>query len=58
MIPCFSVDDKLGDWINCRGLFRDLYELGLGVYLTMTMEIGELTIVKITLFKYLRIIGH
>ena len=49
MIPCFSVDNKLGDWINCRGLFRDLYELDLGVYLTMMMEIGGLTIVRIAL---------
>ena len=27
MIPCFSVDDKLGDWTNCRSLFRHLCEL-------------------------------
>ena len=33
MIPCFSVDDKLGDWTNCRSLFRHLYELDLGVLL-------------------------
>ena len=46
MIPCFSVDDKLGDWVNFRGLFRDLYELDLGVYFTMIMEIGGLTIVR------------
>ena len=46
MTPCFSVDDKLGDWINCRGLIRDLYELDLGVYLTMIMEIGGLTTVR------------
>ena len=47
VIPCFSVDNKLGDLTNYRGLLRDLYELDLGVYLTMTMEIGGLTIVKI-----------
>ena len=45
MRPCFLVDDKLGDWVNCRSLFRDLYELDLGVYLTMIMGIGGLTIV-------------
>ena len=33
MTPCFSVDDKLGDWTNCRSLFRHLYELDLGVLL-------------------------
>ena len=33
MIPCFSVDDKLGDWINCRSLFRHLCGLDLGVLL-------------------------
>ena len=33
MIPCFSVDDKLGDWTNCRSLIRHLYELDLGVLL-------------------------
>ena len=58
MIPCFSVDNKLGDWINCRSLSRDLYELDLGIYLSMIMGIGGLTIVKIALFKCLRIIGH
>ena len=49
MIPCFSVGDKLGDWINCRSGFRILYKLELGVYLTMTMGIGGLTIAKIAL---------
>ena len=33
MIPCFSVDDKLGDWTNCQSLIRHLYELDLGVLL-------------------------
>ena len=33
MIPCFSVDVKLGDWTNCRSLFRHLCELDLGVLL-------------------------
>ena len=47
MIPCFSVDDKLGDWVKCRSLFRNLYELDLGVYLIVIMEIGGLTIVRI-----------
>ena len=47
VIPCFSVDNKLGDWINCRGLLRDLYKLDLGGYLTMIMEFGGLTIVEI-----------
>ena len=49
MIPCFSVDHKLGDWINCQGLFRDLYEPNLGVYLIAIMGIGGLTIVRIAL---------
>ena len=31
MIPCFLVDDKLGDWTNCWSLFRHLCELDLGV---------------------------
>ena len=57
MIPCFSVDDKLGDWINCRSLFRVLYKLDLGVYLTMMMEIGGLTIVMDSPSKYLGIMG-
>ena len=47
MIPCFSVDDKLGGWVKCRSLFRNLYELDLGVYLIVIMEIGGLTIVEI-----------
>ena len=58
MIPCFSVDNKLGDWIKCRGLIRDLYELDLGVYLTMTMEIGGLTIVRVALSSIWGVIGH
>ena len=33
MMPCFSVDDKLGDWTNCRNLFRHFCELDLGVLL-------------------------
>ena len=49
IIPCFSADDELGDWINCRGLFRNLYELDLGVYLIMIMGISGLTIVRIVL---------
>ena len=47
MIPCFLVDDKLGDWINCQSLFRDLYELEIEVYQIMIMGIGGLTIVEI-----------
>ena len=49
MIPCFSVDDKLGDWINGRSRFRDVYKLDLGVYLIMIMGISGLTIVRIVL---------
>ena len=49
MIPCFSMDDKLGDWTNCWSLFRDLYTPDLGVYLTMIMEIGGVTIVGVAL---------
>ncbi len=33
MIPCFSVDHKLGDWTNGRSLFRHLCELDRGVLL-------------------------
>ena len=47
MIPCFSVDDKLGGWVKCRSLFRNLYELDLGVYLITIMGIGGLAIVRI-----------
>ena len=47
MIPCFSVDDKLGDWVKCRSLFRNLYELDIGVYLIMIMGIGGLTVVRV-----------
>ena len=49
MIPCFSVVNKLGDWINCQSLFRDLYELEIEVYQIMIMGIGGLTIVRTTL---------
>ena len=49
MIPCLSVDDKLGDWVKCRSLFRDLYKLEVGSYLTPMMGIGGLIIVKIAL---------
>ena len=52
MIPCFSVDNKLGDWINCRSLFRDLYKLEVGSYLTPKMGIGGLTIVEIALSSF------
>ena len=47
MIPCFLVDNKLGDWISCRIWFRDLYKLEVGSYLTPKMGIGGLIIVEI-----------
>ena len=49
MIPCFSVDDKLGDCVKCKSLFRNPYELDLGVYLITIMGIGGLTIVEVAL---------
>ena len=56
MIPCFSVDDKLGDWTNCRSLFRHLCELDLGVLLDHTNGNWWTDYSKYSSFKYSGII--
>ena len=56
MIPCFSVDDKLGDWTNCRSLFRHLCVLDLGVLLDHNNGNWWTDYSRDSLFKYLWII--
>ena len=58
MIPCFLEDNKLGDWTNCGSLFRDLYELDLGVLLDHNNGNWWTDYSRDSLFKYFRIIGH
>ena len=58
MIPCFSVDNKLGRWINCRGLFRDFYELDLGSLLDHDNGNWWTDYSKGNPFKHMGVIGH